>query len=1116
MSNKWTNEQKQAIEERNNNILVSAAAGSGKTAVLVQRVVDMVTDKNNPVYINHLLVATFTNAAAAEMKDRIYIALQEKLKDNPNDTFLKEQLVLLGQAQISTVHSFCTNLIRENFHLLGIRHDFDIADEVRLATIKKNALELVLEEKYNDSDVDFYNTVDAFGGKKDDSGLEKIVMKVFSFSESLPDSEIWLKDCYENLNNELYINKIKNYVIDSIKSDVEEIIKDYDRAIEIIDNDAGIAGYMKSFLEDKEFFEKILGPKNNDTIELVNNFKFKNIGHKKSDADHINTECVKEIREDAKARINELKILYCYSDEMIDSEIKAVFPYVKTICTLVMNFKKKFSEMKEQENILDFNDLEHYAIRLLEENEDLREYLKGFYTEILVDEYQDTNGVQAHLFNLLSNGKNLFTVGDVKQSIYGFRNSNPKYFLEKYDSFDFENSEKGIKINLSKNFRSSNAIISGINNFFEKLMISKVGGVSYNDGHALVFGNDEIKDIDSSVERYVINTSKKDNDSFDEDKHTLEAIFVANKIYDLVEVKKPEIYDKKEKIHRPVTYKDIVVLMRKTKNLASQYAEVFADRGIPVYTAESGGYFNCIEIATVISFLNVIENPLQDIPLLAVMRSPIFGFDDNYIAKIRSDNREIHFYDLLKKSDDPKVMSFVGKIDELREFAKYNNISSLVRKIIFDTGYYYFVGNLPNGDFRIQNLNLLCERAGSFSAKSHKTVSDFISYVKSMIESKNEYSSPKLCSENDNVVNIMSIHKSKGLEFPVVFLCETGMQFNKDDLKANFIYDEEYGLAMNIIDVEKRLKFVPFLKKAICMKKKDELIAEEIRLLYVALTRAKYKLIITGTTAYKGSSSDDDMSSYRIKLYNNYLDMLLLKNKYIPDAVVYNVSDVLNSDNIIFEHKDVNKTEFDYSEFYDAVSERLEFSYAYAENKMIPSKKSISEIADGTTDVILNHISIDDSGVTPAQRGTLVHFVLQNIDLKNVGDISSIVSQINSMTEKKYFDSKYKDIIDVNAIYDFFVSDIGKRMLSSEEVYREFKFCVDVPANELGYDSEKETVLVQGVIDCCFLEEDEFVIIDYKTGSLSDKYKTQIQLYKRCLEISTGRKVKETCIYPLI
>lgn len=234
----------------------------------------------------------------------------------------------------------------------------------------------------------------------------------------------------------------------------------------------------------------------------------------------------KEIREDAKARINELKILYCYSDEMIDSEIKAVFPYVKTICTLVMNFKKKFSEMKEQENILDFNDLEHYAIRLLEENEDLREYLKGFYTEILVDEYQDTNGVQAHLFNLLSNGKNLFTVGDVKQSIYGFRNSNPKYFLEKYDSFDFENSEKGIKINLSKNFRSSNAIISGINNFFEKLMISKVGGVSYNDGHALVFGNDEIKDIDSSVERYVINTSKKDNDSFDEDKHTLEAIFV--------------------------------------------------------------------------------------------------------------------------------------------------------------------------------------------------------------------------------------------------------------------------------------------------------------------------------------------------------------------------------------------------------------------------------------------------------------------------------------------------------------------------------------------------------------------------------------------------------------
>lgn len=1117
MSTRWTTEQQKAIEERNNNILVSAAAGSGKTAVLVQRVVDMVTDKNNPVYINHLLVATFTNAAAMEMKERIFTSLQEKINENPNDKFIKEQLVLLGQAQISTVHSFCTNLIRENFHLLGIRPDFDIADEVRLSQIRKAALDEVLEMKYNDSDLDFNNTVDAFGGKKDDSKLAEIVLSVFKFAESLPNPELWLVDCYEHLKDNSFIEEAKKYIEDIIKTELSSMINEYDKALNIIENDAGLINYYNAFLNDYNMFVKMYEDKNDDIVEEARNFKFERLKSKKSDADPLSTLYVKTVRDDAKSNFEDIIDIYCYTDREIKDEIDMMYGFVKTVCTLVLEFKEKFASRKRKENILDFNDLEHYAIKVLEENDDLRDYMKNYYSEILVDEYQDTNGVQAHLFNLLSNGKNLFTVGDVKQSIYGFRNSNPRYFLDKYNLFTSTGSEHGVKINLSKNFRSSNFVLRTVNRFFEKLMIAEIGGVSYDEEHALIYGNEEIKDIDLPVERYIINTSKKDNEGIEEyDNHTIEAIFVANKIHNLVEVEKPQIYDKNEKTYRCVTYKDIVVLMRKTKDVSSLYADVFAQRGIPVYTEESGTYFNCTEVATIISFLKIIENPLQDIPFVAIMRSPIFSFDDNYIAKIRSENKKIKFYNLLKKSNDVKAVEFVKKIDELRKFSKFNDIGALVRKIVFDTGYYYFAGNLPNGNVRMKNLDLLCEKAVEFSAKGHKTVSDFISYVKSMIESNNEYSSPKLVGENENVVNIMSIHKSKGLEFPVVFLCETSAGFNTKDIENAYVYDEKFGLAMNIIDVKKRVRYKPYYKKIIGKKKKDELIAEEIRLLYVALTRAKYKLIITGALAYKGNKLDFDLNPYRIKMLKNYLDMLIVPNECIADPVVLFATNVLDSDESVVEHCKCNDVDTDYSEFFDEISSRLEYSYKYPENKFIPSKKSISEIIDGNDEVLLNRIVTDENKVSAAQKGTFIHFVLQNINLADVDSTYAIMVQIDAMIKKEYFDKEYKDLIDVDAVYNFFVSEIGKRMLESEKVYREFKFCVDVPANELGYNTKKETILIQGVIDCCFLENDEFVIIDYKTGKLNDKYKRQIQLYKKCLEISTGKKVKETHIYPLI
>lgn len=1118
MSTKWTTEQEKAISVRNCNTLVSAAAGSGKTAVLVQRVIDMITDETNPVYINQLLIATFTNAAASEMKDRIYRALQQKINEKPDNPFLKEQIALLGQAQISTIHSFCMNLIRENFHLLGIRHDFDIADDVKLSSMKKAAIEELLEKNYVEGNAYFLDTVDAFGGKKNDDNLSEIILSVYNFAESLPNPSEWLEGCVNNLEKADFMEHIKNIVNKSINQLLSSIANEYGQALDAIENDGDLSSYYDIYLNEYNMFKSMLEEDGGNIKSRAAAFSFERLPRKGKNADPVSAEFVKKVRDNAKKQFDKICDLYLYTDDEIQDEINQMLPFVRTVCNLVADFKYIFSSMKLADNLLDFNDLEHFAIRLLEENDDVREYMKGFYKEILVDEYQDTNGVQAYLFELLSNGNNLFMVGDVKQSIYGFRNSNPKYFIEKYNSYGYDCPELGMKINLAKNFRSSNAVISAVNSYFEKLMIDDLGGVTYNQDHALVYGNTQIKDINCSVERYIINTRKSDNtEDISVDKVQAEAIFAANRIYELVEVQKPEIYDKDTGSFRNVTYKDIVVLMRKTKNVASVYADVFAERGIPVYTAESGGYFNCTEIATVISFLKIIENPLQDIPLLAVMRSPIYGFDDNHIAEIRSENKKMYFYTLLKRSEDEKVQNFVNDIENFREYAKYNNIGAVVRKIVFDTGYYQFAGGLSNGEVRMMNLNLLCERANTFSQKGFKDVSRFISYVNTMIESGNEYSSPKLISENDNVVNIMSIHKSKGLEFPVVFLCESGLAFNKMDLSKQFVFDEELGLSMDIVDIKRRLKYVPYIKKAICEKKVDDLIAEEIRLLYVALTRAKYKLIISGTMAFSGNFSDVFVSdAYNIKLKKNYLDMLLTNINGLPDAEVYSISQILDMDVQQCKKSDTGRGITDYSEFYDEISEILDFSYSYPESKFVPSKKSISEVVSEDDEINLANICSDNKKITSAQKGTLIHFVLQNIDLKKVCSADEVALQIDDMIQKGIFGEEYKSIVDVDAIYRFFISDIGKRMLKSDKVYREFKFCVDIPANELDYDADAETVLMQGVIDCCFVEDDSFVIIDYKTGSLKEKYKKQVELYKRCLEISTGKTVKETHIYPLI
>ena len=800
-------------------------------------------------------------------------------------------------------------------------------------------------------------------------------------------------------------------------------------------------------------------------------------------------------------------------------------PCVTVLCRLTMELAEEYSRRKLERNLLDFNDLERYAIRLLEEHADLRERIQGGFDEILVDEYQDTNGVQARLFELLSNGHNLFMVGDVKQSIYGFRNAQPRYFMEKYKAYAFGGGEQGEKILLSHNFRSSAGVLAAVNAIFERMMREEAGGVDYNDEHRLVYGNRSVADWDRPVEIHLLDTALEPDDSLSEEELQLtasqrEAVFVAGALRRLVEEQRPEVFDKRLGGTRPLAYSDVVILMRKTAGVAPVFAEQLALRGIPVYTQESGGYFLTVEIATILSFLQIIDNPLQDIPLLAVLRSPLFSVDDNTVAAWRAERRYGSLYGMLKRCGDPRAQAFIEQLERYMDLARYEPVETLVRRLVFETGYYAFAGGLPNGAERMANLRLLCERAHVFEQDGYKGVSAFVAYIREMIESGKEYTRAKIVGENENAVTIMTIHKSKGLEFPVVFLAGCGQRFNKTDFRQKMVFDERLGLATDVIDMDRHLKYAPYIKKAVVQRRQGEMVSEEMRLLYVALTRAQYKLVAVGSAAGAAGKLETWQRMPRLPFVfangNSYLEWLGTAADRSLFAV-HAAAEVLLGGCAETKHAVSDGAAQYGGALYEEVDRRLRYVYPFEACRFIPSKRSISEMVDRQSEQLLLHrLQTAPDTLTAAQRGTVIHYVLQNIDLGRTGSEAEIQAQLAEMVRRGVLEPAHAGLVDTAALHAFFSSALGMRMKRSGTVYREFRFCVDVPACELMDTELEEPVLVQGVIDCCFAEDDGFVIIDYKTGSLHEKYKLQLELYRRCLALATGRPVKETHIYPLI
>lgn len=950
---KWTKEQRQVIESRNTNLLVSAAAGSGKTAVLIERIIELVLDEKNPIDINKLLVVTFTKLAASEMRERVSKAIEKKLEENPENEHLQKQLLLLSGADITTIDSFCKDVLISYAHLVNLDSNIKVIDPSENEVLAKEVMQELFEELYENNNDSFLRLVDWYAKKNTDEGLLQLLLNVNNFVNSHPFPNIWLNEKAEFFNTKTKDDYfyLENYILDiakdvdmdleffelSIKNNLKkienysELEKYVNMYNDLLDALSVVKENLKKFLKDNTKFDEL----KISTNEFLNS-NFGSFRISKCDEE------VKEIYNKVKKELDSIKLEITESLgalnldlENIKKESDLIYPYVRSISDVVIKFKEKFWERKQKFNYVDFADIEHLALEILVDiDEDgntkpsktALEYQEK-YAEVFIDEYQDSNLVQEILLSAVAKENNRFMVGDVKQSIYRFRQADPSIFMEKYENYnriedDIESFNK--KIMLYANFRSRKEILEGTNLVFSKIMKKETGELDYTVDERLnpmasfkesdenVGGAVEILLVDEkSDEEYedeIILTDEYSEDFEEMKSFKLECIKIANTIYNMMNNKENpfKVYDKNLDDYRKVEYKDIVILMRSPSSNTKILEEVFLEYNIPIYAESTGGYFDTFEVDTIINLLKIIDNPMQDIPLISVMYSPIYNFTSTELIEIRLVDRELKFYELLMKileDEDIEIRVNLKEkiakfISDLKLFIQKKSLVSADELIWFlykYTGYYNYVGLLDMGEQRKTNLMLLFEKAKNYEKNSYKGLFNFVNYIQK-ISLKSDVSEAKLISEDANIVRIMSIHKSKGLEFPIVFLANTNKKFNFRADDSNLVLHQKLGFGAVVYDMDKKTSFNSIMKKKIEKFKKNEQIAEEMRLLYVAMTRAKEKLIITGRVKdyenlreeiSSGIDERGNISNYKILKINNYLDWILSS---IDNLTVYGKS----------------------------------------------------------------------------------------------------------------------------------------------------------------------------------------------------------------------------------
>ncbi len=1250
MAISFTPEQQKVIELHHCNILVSAAAGSGKTAVLVERIIRMVCDEEHPVDIDRLLIVTFTNAAAAEMRERIALGISAKLDEKPESEHIQKQAALLHNAQITTIDSFCLFLLRNHFNEIGLDPAFRVADEGEVKLMQQEVLQELIEDGYREGGESFRFCVEFFchGGRE--KVLEQHILNLSRYAASFPFPEEWLlarKEDYraqdaESVSGSHYGQYLLSY-LQKMTAGCAEKLK---RVGTLCEEPDGPYMYGELTEQETEQLERLAGCRSLSEFESrLPAVVFGRLPSKKDDSvSPVKRELAKKLRNEVKESLKKLEGRFFATPlELAAKQGYACMEPVGTLVDLVLEFDRRMGEKKQERKIIDFSDMEHFALKILLNREEGRiqpsavalEYRQHF-AEILIDEYQDSNLVQEYLLKAVSGEEegrfNRFMVGDVKQSIYKFRLARPELFLEKYNTYCPEEGDCR-RIDLAKNFRSRTQVVDAVNSVFSGIMSKDIGGIEYDERAALYLG--AVYPENEGCESELLLVEKPDSNA-EENAKRLEARAIARKIKELMG--SFQVTEKGSGSLRPVRYSDLVILLRTNSGWDEEFKQVLEDEGIPVYITSKTGYFGATEVQELLQLLRVLDNPTQDIPLFGVMKSVFGGFTEEEIARLRSGKKSCSLYEAVKEyvsdleaaGEKPeeaedrmlsvrgncsrgcggledgknaalcrKAADFITMLERYREYTAYMPIRELLATLVTDFDYLNYVTALPAGGKRRANVEMLFTKASDFEKTSYFGLFHFIRYMEQLEKYDVDYGEAELLDENADVVRIMSIHKSKGLEFPVTFVAGLSKRFNIQDANQSMIADMDMGLATDYVDPERRIRNRTLRRAVLSVKLREDNLSEELRVLYVALTRAKEKLIMTASMENAREQWElwKDSGSERLAFLDyaeagSYLDFLLpvLAKTCIRVSVINGEeleADAFKEQMSLHERKtrleqagkrigkqtavetekqvcqaavetekqvcqaaveterQVCQTETE-EQVYQALKERLRAVYAYENLSGLYTKTTVSELkiaAMADKDEAAYH-TFEEKEVQPyiplfrreqekvsgTVRGNAYHRVMEILDLDLLMEAqpgeerkAALHGFLTEQVEENRLDKEYFEAVREEKILRFLSSELGRRMYRAHReggLFREQPFVIGIGADRLGQGfPEAETVLIQGIIDVFFVEEDGLVLLDYKTDSvrsmaeLWNRYEAQMNYYQEALQKLMCRPVKERILY---
>lgn len=1201
MSVKWTKEQQNVIDLQGRNILVSAAAGSGKTAVLVERIITMLTRETDPLSVDQLLVVTFTEAAAAEMKERIRAAIEKKSLEDPDNEHLRQQATLIHSAAITTIHSFCLSVIRENFHVIDLDPSFRIGEDGELQLLQQDVLEEMLEEKYAQADQRFLDFTESYAPGKTDRKLEEMILRLYEFSRSGPDPEGWLRDSvsayHAETEEELMHTPFFAFAEEEVRHSMDTARELQEEAVRICREEDGPYMYeemleldmknIERFRQASTYTEYRQAALNVSWKKLASN-RDKNVSKEKA-------EQVKQLREELKKAVTFPGEQYFDQDlDQLLEGLAVCAPMISELAELTQEFSRRFEEKKRSRNLIDYSDMEQYALRILTKRTEkglvpsayAAVYQKQF-REVMIDEYQDSNLLQEAILKSVSGiGRghdNMFMVGDVKQSIYRFRLSRPELFMEKYDTYriyEGEGSDSSCqRIDLFKNFRSRSQVLDSVNELFRRIMIRDLGGIVYNDRAALYPGASYPEYSKDETELLLMegNPDEELEEAAGEKitSRKLEARAVADRIRRLM--KEQMVTDPETGEMRPVRYGDIVILTRSIKGWSDVFAEALMEEGIPAHAGTKEGYFETREIGVLLDYFRVLQNERQDIPLAAVLTSWFGRMTDEELAQIRGAFPEGPFYRAVRQyqeqGDDfnirEKLNHCLGLMERFRQKAGYTAIHDLLWEILDITGYGDYIAALPGGEQRSANLAMLAQKAMAFESTSYQGLFHFIRYIEQLRKYHVDYGEASLGDEQADTVRIMSIHKSKGLEFPVVIAAGMGKMFNTQDTRGSVLVHASLGAGLDVVHLDSRTRRPSFYKQVVQRKEKLENMGEELRVLYVAMTRAKEKLILTGTVRNldeklsrirQKKTEKEALSFGTLSRASSYLDWILpalacgggcpsfmvrtvdlneiVRRQTEEEAEGLFTKQILqnwNTEKVYDqEMKELLREQFTYRYPYpDLEGRKLKFTVSelkkreYLQELSREDPQETGQLLYEEPEMVplLPRFRSAQKELTGASRGSAYHRVMELLDFTKEYDLDSMKSEVESMQRSGRLTQEMGACIRPEDILAFVETKSGRRMQEAarnRKLFREQPFVVGMDLQELYQESsieEQETVLVQGIIDVWFEEDDGLVVLDYKTdkvsagGQLVEKYHAQLDYYARALEQVFGKPVKEKIIY---